>query len=582
MSSGRLHILIGTAVLLCAGTASAQSGEQGIPVTNPVVIAKCGSCHAADAHGVMQRISFGRTTPEGWQAVVKDMILVRNLSVTPEEARTIVKYLSTAQGLAPEEARPVMFEVERRVHDETGITESLRRACARCHNMARALSWHRSADEWKQFLSSHAETYKVKPNDVTEALTLLTSAAPLHTPAWDSRNSHGADLAGGWLLTASMPGHGSFYGDMQVERTGEDEYSARVHMTSLRDGSTVVRTGKIAAYGTAWRGRSSGIDQPAAGQAFANLASVAPDDAASDAREVLQLGPDATTGEGRWFWGRYDEFGFDVHIRRAESPTSPALLLVDRPSLRIGSTGNRVRIVAENLPPGLTAADLTIGPGVTARNIVSSRPNEVVAEFDVSAGVQPGKRDVVVRGAPPLREAISLYDRIDYLKVTPESAVASFGDRTHPRGYQQFEAVAYSRGPDGKVHTDDDLELGPVDAAWVLQVFHTPQGGSSDFAGAMNPFGLLTPAAVNPNNNFDAWVIATAKTEKNAAGEPLTGKAYVVIAIPTYAINGRLYARDLNRWVDDGPAPPGAGQNGKPVTTPGRGRGGRGGGPAAQ
>ena len=64
---------------------------------------------------------------------------------------------------------------------------------------------------------------------------------------------------------------------------------------------------------------------------------------------------------------------------------------------------------------------------------------------------------------------------MDYVKVTPDSALAAFGDPTHSRGYQQFEAIGYQRGPDGKAHTADDLELGPLspdDTSWSMEVFY--------------------------------------------------------------------------------------------------------------
>src|ERR1700674_2249914 len=98
------RIITGLSLLFSARSLGAQSGEDGIPVTDPLVIAKCVSCHARDERGNMQRISWGRATPEAWQAILKDMIVVDGLSVTPEEARPIVKYLSTAHGLAPDEA----------------------------------------------------------------------------------------------------------------------------------------------------------------------------------------------------------------------------------------------------------------------------------------------------------------------------------------------------------------------------------------------------------------------------------------------------------------------------------------------
>src|SRR3984957_20837896 len=85
---------------LFAVSALAQS-EEGVPVTDPLVIAKCGNCHTRDERGNMQRISWERTTPEGWQQALKRMILVDGVTLTPEEARTIVKYLSLSHGLAP-------------------------------------------------------------------------------------------------------------------------------------------------------------------------------------------------------------------------------------------------------------------------------------------------------------------------------------------------------------------------------------------------------------------------------------------------------------------------------------------------
>jgi len=69
----------------------------------------------------MQRISWERSTPEGWQEALRRMILVDGVSLTPAEARSIVKYLSASHGLAPGEAQPIMYDVERRLHPTTNI-----------------------------------------------------------------------------------------------------------------------------------------------------------------------------------------------------------------------------------------------------------------------------------------------------------------------------------------------------------------------------------------------------------------------------------------------------------------------------
>jgi quinohemoprotein amine dehydrogenase len=222
--------------------------------------------------------------------------------------------------------------------------------------------------------------------------------------------------------------------------------------------------------------------------------------------------------------------------------------------MKAGSEASQIRLIGDNFPPDVSPASLDLGAGVTVRRIISHTKSEIIAEVNVAAEAPIGKRDVSVgRSVQP--GALAIYDRVDYVKVTPESAVAAFGDSTHPRGYFPFEAIGYQRGADGKAHTPDDVDLGPVDVTWTFQVFHAAEETSADVVGNVNDLGLLTPAAENPGNNFDCWVIATARFEKNKSNAPLVGKSYVVVTVPTYVFNGRQYVRELDRWVDDGPAP---------------------------
>lgn len=524
-----------------AGQSGAADREEGIPISDPVVIAKCGSCHARDSHGNMERLSWARTTPEGWQDALKQMVLLHNLSVTPAEARSIVKYLSDSHGLAPEEAEPVRDDSERRVHEESStLSDSLRDICAKCHSFARVLSWHRSAADWKQFADTHAARYQI--GSTAEAVAFLSKAASLRTPAWDAWQSRSAqNLAGKWLVTAFMPGHGTYCGEMQIDRDRDYEYRTRVSLSSIKDGSRVVRSGRMIVYGgSAWRGRSTG----------SGTAAASPDDIASEAREVLLITPNGSAASGRWFWGQYQEFAFDVTLQRASA--DPALLAVDRSSLRAGTRGNRARLIGNKFPAQIAPGDLDFGSGVGVRRIVSNSPVEIVAELDVAVNAPLGRRGLRLHQSI-LPAAMAIYDRVDYIKVSPDSTVAAFGDSSHPKGYRQFEAIGYQRGPDGKAHTADDVALGPVDVAWTVQVFHSAEGITSNSVGTINPVGLFTPADLNPNLNFDIWAIATARDEKDRNGAPLVGKSYMVVTVPTYTFNGRRYVRDLDRWVDDGP-----------------------------
>ena len=96
-----------------------EASEEGIPVTDQLVIDKCSSCHKRDEKGRLTRISYERLTPEGWQQVIKRMVRLNGLRLTPEEARAAVKYLSNNHGLAPEEAKPAMYQAEHRMIDES-------------------------------------------------------------------------------------------------------------------------------------------------------------------------------------------------------------------------------------------------------------------------------------------------------------------------------------------------------------------------------------------------------------------------------------------------------------------------------
>jgi quinohemoprotein amine dehydrogenase len=535
-----------------------QMVEEGIPVTNQLVISRCGTCHAKDEKGNLRRISWERATPEGWEEAIKRMVRQQNVRLTSDEAHTILKYLATDHGLAPAEAKPIMYYAEHRMEDETNIpNDQVRGACTNCHPMARPLSWRRTQQDWKLLANLHVALYasaeesfrrglsmgtpldwvpdhpKTRPVDI--ALDYLGKTAPLHTAEWAAWRSrmHTTKLAGRWIVSAYIPGRGKFYGDMELEGNNgaDDEYITRVKLTSVKDGSTISRTGHSVVYaGYSWRGRSKGT--PAA--------NAAPDDLGSEMREVMMVSQDQSTAEGRWFWGQYQEFGFDVKMLRASA--DPTLIGADRTSLKTGSQANRVRLIAESLPEQIAPADLDFGSGVTVKRIVSHTPSEIVAEVDVAADAVSGKRDISFRRSA-LQSAIAVYDRVDYIKVTPDTALARLGSQTHPKGYQQFEAIGYQRGEDGKVNTADDIELGPVDAKWSVEEFYSADGDDDrEFVGSLGQSGFFTPSSDGPNpqrkfsrNNYgDIWVVATAKNEKDKDGKPLTGKSYLVVTVPAY------------------------------------------------
>ena len=57
--------------------------DEGLPVTSELVKQKCSSCHKADDKGRMTRISYRRTTPEGWEETIKRMVSLNSVKLEP-------------------------------------------------------------------------------------------------------------------------------------------------------------------------------------------------------------------------------------------------------------------------------------------------------------------------------------------------------------------------------------------------------------------------------------------------------------------------------------------------------------------
>ena len=526
--------------------------EPGIAVTNAVVKAKCSGCHRDDGQGHLTRISWERTTPEGWQQIIKRMIRLNGLTLTPVEAREIVKSLSETHGLAPEEAKPVSWYWEKRqLESEQLPTDTLRDACAACHPIAQPNSWRRSKVEWDLLANMHRGYFPVvefnsfrrpprapgatsgggrgaavtppatpekEPFEI--ALEHFTKANPLNTPEWAQWQAarRTPKLAGRWAVSAYLPGNGKFVGESVIEAAGPDEFTAKTTLTSIKTGEKITRSSKAVVYtGYAWRGSATS--------------------GTNTEREVLAFSADQQFAEGRWFWGGYSEFGYDVTLQRAGD--GPVLLSTDTFALPTGGKGLTVKIYGDALPGGLTPADLDFGNGISVAGIASQSATVLSIKLDVDPKAVIGKRDIFVRRAK-LASALAVYKTIDYIK-TPASAMARLGGTTHPKGFYQFEAIGWSNGLDGKPETADDVSLGPVSVNWSMEEFLSRYGDDDkEYVGSLGGEGLFTPNIEGPNekrkfgsNNFgDVWVVAT--LAPTGADKPLVSKTYFVVTVPAY------------------------------------------------
>jgi quinohemoprotein amine dehydrogenase len=521
----------------------------GFVIRDSLVMRYCTSCHTRDSVGAMQRISYERKTPEGWEMSVRRMAGLNELKIDPAAARAIVRYLSDHQGLAPSELRPGRFETERRLIDYRYTADpKTETTCRACHSMGRVITQRRTRGEWDLLLATHRSLYPdvdfqafrrggpavndsgvPVPHPMDVALAHLAKAFPLRTPEWTawSATMRPPHLEGTWMLSGSEPGRGAFYGSLTVTRgPTEGEFVTQATYRYADGGQAIHRSGRSIVYtGYQWRGRST---EPALrGRDSTGL------------REVMFVEPGWEEMSGRWFTGGYEEIGMDVSLRKLGANT--VIAGVAPHAWRVGTRGQDVTIFGANLSRALAASAVDFGPGVTVERVVRSTSDSVTLRVNVDSTAPIGKRDLFAGGAS-LRDAAVVYDQVSRIKVTPNAGMARVGGAVFPKQLQQFDAVAYYNGPDGKADTDDDLEIGRVKARWSLEEYGvTYDDDDMKFVGTLDQTGLFTPGLDGPNparsssrNNVgDVWVVASyVPPGKNP--RPLKARGLLLVTVPLY------------------------------------------------
>ncbi|MBT7639372.1 MAG: quinohemoprotein amine dehydrogenase subunit alpha [Planctomycetes bacterium] len=520
--------------------------REGIPVQHPLIEERCVVCHARDDEGKMTRISYMRKTPEAWEISIKRMARLYFVSLSSEEAKEVVRYLAEEHGLSRQEARAAMYESERRVHwSEEDRDKDLRETCAECHTLGRVLSERRDEQEWKLLKATHLALYPLvdfqsfrgrssrggggrgatsgnagggggTPSSETagtsgrgrsqdradRVLATLTSEQGLFSDEWRDWNQEKREvpLEGRWIVLGHEVGRGPIRGTLDLQRVASGEYQSK--WTWLRaNGRTVVRQGTGLFYaGHSWRGRST---------------STAPGELES-LKEVLLLDESWTRMEGRLFTGEYNELGIEVQLLRASE--TPTILGVLGGEMAVPSIGNRIEVIGSGFPEKIVAGDFHLGAGITVLGVERHDESRVNLLVSVDAGVPLGRRAIDFRIHQGPR-AITLYDTIDGIRIRPNPGFSRVGGKMRPKQLERFEAVAFTRGPDGVPYNEDDVELMTVPVQWSLEEFPIRPGDDDlQFVGELDSeTGVFTPAIDGPNperrfsaNNIgDVYVVAT-------------------------------------------------------------------------
>jgi quinohemoprotein amine dehydrogenase len=528
MNSKLMHLFLAGLALVFTGMLWAE----GFPVKSQLVRDNCGTCHRVDSEQRMSRISYARKTPEGWEETVKRMVRIHELQLSPSDAREIVQYLSDHQGLTASELDKVSYAVEERDEPEQIPNEAVKNACATCHSYGKAAAQRRTKQEWfklKDFMMAMTPTLVYQhrridwPATADEALAYLAEQFPLETPEWQKEKDQPAPGDGSWLVVGSQRGKGDYAGQVNVKTTGD---GLRQFQASLEfaDGTKQSLTGTGRWYGgCSWRGNGQWQD-------------------GRKLREVYHLSADGQTLKGRWFIFDHPEIGGDEVRYRLDG--RPRIAAVLPRALSRGSRTVDLRIFGSNLPSTAKADDLSLGEGVKVEKITAASGDRMVIQVSVAADARIGRRSLRVGGATA-EDLLTVYDTVDYIRVFPERAMARTGGERMQKKFTQFEAHGYNKGADGVVGTADDLDLGPVKATWRLnEAISSIADDDVKYVGVIDPNGLFTPAVEGPNpdrprstnNAGDVWVEAS-YTPDGGNAKSLTGRAYLVVAIPTYNRN---------------------------------------------
>ena len=503
-----------------------NSSAQCLPVTSELVRGTCGGCHQVDSHLCMSRISYQRKTPEGWEDTVRRMGRMNGIPSSASQAREIIRYLADTQGLTSSEVQGILYALEKQLNVQENVpNEDVKTLCTRCHSYARIAGQRRTREEWLKLKDFHFASFPEElnspdwPGSADKALSYLAQQFPLDTPEWEREKGQRPPVKGSWVVWGHEPGHGDYLGNLSIA-PGADGIYQTITTMEFADGGKEERKGEGLWYGGyAWRGSARSSD----GRTI---------------REVFELSPDKESLEGRWFQEQHPEIGGEEQRYLDTGPTR--ILRILPRALTIPAQGTDITILGINLPANLQAGDLDLGSNVKVISILKDTSSQVVARVSILPGAAVGLRDVHLRGAVG-RKLLGLYDTYGYIRVLPERGGARMGGADVPKQLQQFEAVAYSDGPDGVPGDEDDFEIGTIHAKWDIgNYYSTYFADDKQFVGTIDQNGLFTPSLETTNqkrpetlsNTGSVWVVAHYVPVDSK--QTLQGRAYLLVAAPIY------------------------------------------------
>ncbi len=514
---------------------SSAADAQQNPANSTLLV--CTACHIPK-DGKLDSIESVRMTPEGWRMTLSRMVRNHGLALKEDEAHKILKYLSDNNGLAPSEISPFEYALEERnstleTQDKAGLPPNVIGACVQCHSFARIALQRRTPEMWTRLPDLHEYIVPFVASDTSssgnlmdpwrqvatkQAVPYFIKRFPFETPAWRKWQAAAKpDYSGKWLVVGHDPAKGGDYtGVLTVTSARNDLYSGKF-THDFEDGSSVSGTTDAVLYTKfQWRGRAQVADRTEVEIFFGN--------------------EDGTMMHGRRLLTPVGDLGMDETLYKAGSQA--ALLTVIPRAIQAGHSV-KVRLFGNKLPANVSAGAINLGDGLKVQSVSQSGDNTVIAEIVADRDAQVGLRTVKIAGAKGDGH-LYLYRKVDYISITPERGYGRPGGSRGPKVAEQFEANAFTRGPDGK-----PVNLGRVGALTWDVAERVSRIGDDDvlYVGKVNEYGTFIPNTDGPNperehsesNVGDVWVEAWYKPDSSKP--PMGARAFMLLMPPKFVFN---------------------------------------------
>ncbi len=485
---------IGLGFLLSTASLFAIDANNGAKILDT----KCIACHTGSLKDGLSRISDQRKTPEGWYMTITRMQRLHGLELTANEEKDVIKYLSDNQGLTPEEIKPFKYVLDKTPNYQEVKTDTLlTEMCVRCHSNARIGLQRRTADEWDRLVNFHVAQFisfevqaQARDRDwfgiaQKEIVPYLAKNYGKTSDKWDAYKSSIKEykLPLSWTFAGHNAKNGDFSAKLTLRKTKDESYIANYEESYL-SGKTFRAEGKAVLY--------SGSE----------LRVSLEDKDKTRYQQVLHLNPKTSTIEGRVYETYHNTIGSTLNGVSTKNPNT--VISGIYPSAVKSGEKTKLVIVGSNLsgiklPSGIKVLKTISSDKNKIELEVISKPVESVKVYDIKVG------NIVAKGS------ITIFDKVDYIKITPDYAIARTGDKNEKikKEYAQFEAIGFSVGADGKKGTADDIKLISVPAIWNMKPYDEQAEEDKDimYAGSINRYsGLFTPSegGYNPSRKLMA------------------------------------------------------------------------------